>query len=672
MFVCPQCQFENPSQNRFCQQCGNALRALRAIIVPTTGESASPDEDNTPPLASQPEAASAQVDETATVADLLTAKQQLKDEPRYQLRQAIDAHLPLGEAEIILPILDSEPAADSPLVQFLEAAPEDIEEADIDAMMPPLAFPYWQLQEQLYPIVPELQAAWQTGDYTVIVLEDRSTWRTLSDSAAGGAVEPLEFVHWLYEMLNLWIKLSTFDAESSLLAADNIRVDDDQVICLQQLRFNSSDRPPTLKTLGQFWQTWLHQLTPLQIVALDELVANMAAGQIESVSAAKERLAAIADQLQEADATPVPVPAAERAAAPQAAPIASATAPAVQPTTNATAPVTPDAESPAAITPAATDGVTPVLSMDDLLLAGDIAGLEDLDGADEVADDGELNDLPTMALPMKLYRLDEVGRTHVGRQRSHNEDSFFAETQIQRLDSPLGAELKARGLYILCDGMGGHSGGEVASQLAVTTLRDYFADHWQNDLPEDEIIKAGILKANQVIFDQNESEARSGSARMGTTLVMVLAAGQQVAIAHVGDSRLYCLTRQGLSQATVDHEVGQREINRGVEPAIAYARPDAFQLTQALGPRSNDEVAPSITRMTVNQDTLFLLCSDGLSDNDLLETHIESHLEPLMRSKADLDEGVANLIDLANEHNGHDNITAIAVRFKLRPNLEGT
>jgi protein phosphatase len=156
---------------------------------------------------------------------------------------------------------------------------------------------------------------------------------------------------------------------------------------------------------------------------------------------------------------------------------------------------------------------------------------------------------------------------------------------------------------------------------------------------------------------------------MGTTLVMVLVHNNQIAVAHVGDSRLYGLTRQGLSQLTVDHEVGQREINRGVEPAIAYARPDAYQLTQALGPRSNQEIAPTITYLTVSQDTLLVLCSDGLSDNELLESHVESHLAPLMRTKVNLEDGVADLIDLANDHNGHDNITAIVVRMKLRPHL---
>lgn len=678
MFVCPHCQFENPIQNRFCQRCGNALRELQAIILSTGAESQPLPEAVAAPTTAQrsPEAAkvlsAADEPSTVKVATLLTANYQLKGEVRYQLRHPQAAHQLLNPAETILPILDCEPATDSPLVQFLDNAPDDIEEADIDAMIPPMAFPYWKLQEQLYPVVPELQAAWQVGEYTITVLEDRSNWRTLFDLTNAGMVEPLEFVHWFYEMLTLWTTLAAFEAESSLLEPNNIRVDDDQVICLQRLVFNPSDSPPTLQTLGQFWQTWVEQLSIPAIPVMVDLVADMATGDISDPAIVKARLADIADQLPEA------APLSQSASSPTEVPIGT-------PTVSATLAM-PAAES---IPPTVNDlGIVsevdetkpiedmPAIAVNDLLLA---AGLDSLEGLESIEEDGEepnddsgLADLPTMALPMKLYRLDEVGRTHVGRQRTHNEDSFFADTQLQRIDSPVGAYVKAQGLYILCDGMGGHSGGEVASHLAVMSLRDYFANHWQDDLPDDEVIKAGILQANQAIFDKNEAEARSGNARMGTTLVLVLVADRHVAVAHVGDSRLYCLNRNGLTQATVDHEVGQREINRGVEPAIAYARPDAYQLTQALGPRSNEEVAPTITRLTVNQDTLFILCSDGLSDNDLLETYAESYLEPLMRSKADLEEGVADLIDLANEHNGHDNITAIAVRFKLRPNLEAT
>jgi len=158
---------------------------------------------------------------------------------------------------------------------------------------------------------------------------------------------------------------------------------------------------------------------------------------------------------------------------------------------------------------------------------------------------------------------------------------------------------------------------------------------------------------------------------MGTTLVMLLVQDTEVAIAHVGDSRLYRYTRKrGLEQITVDHEVGQREIQRGVDPEIAYARPDAYQLTQALGPRDEHFIKRDVQYLELNEDTLLLLCSDGLTDNDLLENHYQSHVEPLLSSQTNLDQGVRQLIELANQFNGHDNITAIAVRAKVRPNLQ--
>jgi protein phosphatase len=128
------------------------------------------------------------------------------------------------------------------------------------------------------------------------------------------------------------------------------------------------------------------------------------------------------------------------------------------------------------------------------------------------------------------------------------------------------------------------------------------------------------------------------------------------------------LTRKaGLQQLTVDHEVGQREIGKGVSPSIAYSRPDAYQLTQALGPRDEYAVIPDIDFLEIHEDTVLLLVSDGLSDNNLLENNCQSHLESLLSSNVNLEQGVSNLIDLANQYNGHDNITAIAVRVKVRP-----
>ena len=284
---------------------------------------------------------------------------------------------------------------------------------------------------------------------------------------------------------------------------------------------------------------------------------------------------------------------------------------------------------------------------------------------------GEGDDLPTVVLPMQLLSCTDAGYTDIGRQRQHNEDYFGIQTTVKKQESALGKNVQGRGLYIVCDGMGGHAAGEVASAMAVENLQRYFQLHWKDELPSKETIREGILAANQAIYDVNQQNARSGSGRMGTTLVMALVQDTNIMVAHVGDSRVYGYTRKrGLEQLTVDHEVGQREIQRGVEPAVAYARADAYQLTQALGPRNNNFINPDIHSMEVNEDTMLVLCSDGLSDGNLLETNSQTYLHPLMSSSANLEQGLHKLIEFGNRQNGHDNITAILVRLKVRPNQQ--
>ena len=283
---------------------------------------------------------------------------------------------------------------------------------------------------------------------------------------------------------------------------------------------------------------------------------------------------------------------------------------------------------------------------------------------------GKSDDLPTVVLPMVLRSLDDAGATDVGRQRRQNEDSFGINTQVIKTETHQSRTVQARGLYLVCDGMGGHAGGEVASAMAVDTLQQYFHTHWKEQFPDEKTIQKGIWLANQSIYSVNRQDARTGSERMGTTLVMALVQNTQVAIASVGDSRIYRVTRKrGVEQISVDHCVGQQQVLRGVEPEIAYARPDAYQLTQALGPRDNLSVSPAIEIMNVSEDTLFLLCSDGLSDNGMVNTYAE-HLLSLLSSKASLKQGLQKLIEFANQHNGHDNITSILVRVKLKPSLE--
>ncbi len=273
---------------------------------------------------------------------------------------------------------------------------------------------------------------------------------------------------------------------------------------------------------------------------------------------------------------------------------------------------------------------------------------------------------PTFAIAQKLIDLEDAAATHTGRKRDHNEDCFGIVSRIDRQNSPKGKNISAKGLYILCDGMGGHAGGEIASAMTVDLLRDYFDTRWGDTLPDEQTIREGIITANEAVFKINEKNAAHGSGRMGTTLVLVLVQEQNIAVAHVGDSRCYGITpTQGLIQLTLDHEVGQQDILRGVDPEIAYGRPDSYQLTQAIGPRDRNYIAPDIRFFELQEDTLILLASDGLTDNQLLENYWLTNVAPLLSVNANLQHGVERLIDFANEYNGHDNITAIVVRAKM-------
>jgi protein phosphatase len=284
----------------------------------------------------------------------------------------------------------------------------------------------------------------------------------------------------------------------------------------------------------------------------------------------------------------------------------------------------------------------------------------------------ESDDMPTIVLPMQLIGLQAAAITDVGRQREHNEDYYGLFVSQAQQEFPGAAQVQAKAVYVLCDGMGGHAGGEVASRMAVETIQSYLQQYWLNEpswqLPSEIEVEDAILAANRAIYSENLANERLGSGRMGTTLVLLLVCGPRVAIAHVGDSRIYRFSRrQGLVQLTTDHEVGQREIQRGADPEEAYARPDAYQLTQALGPREDQYVQPDVQFFDLSEDTLFLLASDGLTDSDLLEQHWPTAIEPMLSGHMSLEQGVQQLVNLGNQYNGHDNISTIAVRLKVRP-----
>jgi protein phosphatase len=543
--------------------------------------------------------------------EILPAGSYLDPEERYQLLDDLPLNPPMP-GKIQVKVLDSIPLQQSPLFALSSHPVEMPDRIDHPTpawamAIPAIAKAYLALHSQFYSMVPAIHDAWHWGDRQVILLEDRSTQPSLIEYIQAHPILPSQLVHWFQEVAELWIALEPWNCRQSLLETHNLCLDvEDQILCLQRLYPDLPPAVPTLKAMGEFWQTLLNSapLTPEsegeEIEELQGILAELAAGELETEDLLRSRLEILNAKLQ-----------------PEI--IMSSTSP-----------------------------LNPLYFVDN-------------------SDHLETDDSPTMVMPVILESLEASGYTDIGRQRTHNEDDFGIETQVKQRQGAKAFSKEHKGLYILCDGMGGHEGGEIASALAVEKLREYFHRHWQENLPSEEVISTGVLFANQAIYERNEEEQRGGSGRMGTTLVLVLVQDHNAVVAHVGDSRLYRFNRsQGLQQVTLDHEVGQREIQRGVDPETAYLRPDAYQLTQALGPRNEDFVSPDVQFFKIEEDTLLILASDGLTDNDLLETHYSSHVEPLLNAEMPLGQGVKALIDLGNQFNGHDNITAIAVRALIR------
>lgn len=272
--------------------------------------------------------------------------------------------------------------------------------------------------------------------------------------------------------------------------------------------------------------------------------------------------------------------------------------------------------------------------------------------------------------------LEIAGATDIGRELRHNEDNCYP-TAGSKLDHPI------LSLAIVCDGIGGHQGGEVASQLAVQSLklqiRALLAEvEEQNELitPDllQEQLQACLRVVNNVICASNDEHKRQGRERMATTLVMALQLPQRVVtasgwqsdnahelyLASIGDSRAYWITRHHCHLLTVDDVVANREVCSArslYRPALE--RIDANALTQALGAKNAEFLQIVIKRFILEEDGVLLLCSDGLSDNNWVEKSWRQHIIPLLTGKISLEDAVQHWINLANEKNGHDNTSVV-------------
>lgn len=666
MLICPQCNFENPNSNKFCQNCGSSLTEKECqqcgvfltldstqchscdtvcaeiwlAIVIKEGNSEvveAPNQDERVDCGDELEQENKE-NSSEVVSHQFEAGSYLDSQQRYKMLESLPTFFENAvNTEACVKVFDCQPYQVSPINAML-ANPQSASTntSVVKDRIPSLAKTYIDLQAYCNLGIPPIHDAWQLGNMQVILLEDRSDWFYLLELWQNDATTSLQVIHYFYQMTQLWDLLEPLNCLQSLLDLSNLRIDEDQSLALQRLypdirKESKGDlqKPqadtPTIKDLGQVWQALFRESQRTQFGSLLELMSNLESGEISTSEELRSHLELISTELQ---------------------------------TESNQSEDSPEIDSPENLIFASKEGSSStVLQLDDLEQSPT-----------------KIDDTPTVVLPMQLASLENAGLTDVGKQRDHNEDYFGIETKINKVELPKSKVAGARGLYILCDGMGGHAGGEVASELAVSTLRQYFQENWKSDgLPSEEVIREGVFQANQAIHSKNQQDARSGVGRMGTTLVLVLVQNTRLAVAHVGDSRLYKVTRKGgLEQITVDHEVGQREISRGVEPSIAYSRPDAYQLTQALGPRDNNFIAPEVQFLEITEDALFILTSDGLSDNDLLEKHWQKNLLNLISSAANLEKGVRDLIDLANRYNGHDNITAVLMRAKVRPNLDGS
>ncbi len=689
MLICPHCKFENPDNHNFCQKCGNSLNHticqkcgikiplnnLQCDVCGTFNKVLLWGVMNVQNRETEPSITSSALTLTNAIANQSTLpenpivnkkhsdnlpKQYVKSfclepnqkyldtEQRYTIQKIdFDRSLSINYDWnfIQVQVVDEFPVKPPYINKLKQEQPELFEELGetLDSSylamaeywnmvgVPTIAIPYLLLKNY-YPIIPQLYDAWQEDKQGIILLENRSQWQLMSQIWSQKDLDLLQLLWSLDELLKLWTPLSQIACATSLLVESNLLLDEDQSFCLRQLYMDNPDRTPKISELAAKLKHWLQHSPQSYYEKLKPLLEPTISGQISDIDQLRQQMHELV----------VPKIVEE--------------------------PIDNNNSEPEELT------------FDDPSFPQEFAEFDsysvnsDLEDPNLIYDsfiyNSDSDEQPTALLPMDLEKIDHASCSDVGCQRDHNEDFFGITTTVITEEKSNSKTLTMRNLYLVCDGMGGHAAGEVASAMAVETLQNYFQTHWGNELPDEATIRDGILLANTTLCEINSNNSRSGSGRMGTTLVMALIQNKQIAIAHVGDSRIYRFTRkQGLEQLTLDHEVGQREINRGVEPEIAYGRPDAHQLTQALGPRASKHLRPSINFGEIEEDCLLLLCSDGLSDNQLLEKHGESYLKPLISSDADLESGLSELIDFANEYNGHDNITAVLIRVKLKPHI---
>jgi PPM family protein phosphatase len=249
-------------------------------------------------------------------------------------------------------------------------------------------------------------------------------------------------------------------------------------------------------------------------------------------------------------------------------------------------------------------------------------------------------------------RIEIAGLSHVGMKRNHNEDNYLL--------------LPDENLFVVADGMGGHSSGEIASKIAVDELAEFFKmtgkdqdATWPYKMDksrnyDENRLATGIKLANLRIFEKASTEQKFKG--MGTTIVSLHFSNTHAIVGHVGDSRVYFFRNGVLKQITEDHSLLNDYLKaKKLTPEEIEAFPHKNVIVRALGMK--DTVQVDVSRIESQPGDIFLLCSDGLSG-----MVTDPAMQDILSKTSDLDLACSQMIDAANANGGNDNVTCVLAR----------
>ncbi|MEB3226545.1 MAG: protein phosphatase 2C domain-containing protein [Synechococcus sp.] len=277
--------------------------------------------------------------------------------------------------------------------------------------------------------------------------------------------------------------------------------------------------------------------------------------------------------------------------------------------------------------------------------------------------------------------------TDKGEHPTVNQDAYYP-TAADLATPPSATLALSDHLLMVCDGVEGHGGGEIASQLAIQSLKLQLTGFFQGLFEADEILPPEVIQrqlaayiriTNNLIAERNDQEGRTGGDRMATTLTLALQIPQRLQgdkhshelyIAQVGDSRAYWMTKDQCLCLTVDDDVLSREVLAGrTLYRQGLQREDHMALTQALGVKPGDRLQPVIRRFVFAEDGVLVVCSDGLSDNHFLDKHWQTFAPVLLLGQLPPSAVLQALMNQAIAKNLDDNITAVVAFYRFSADI---